>query len=52
MRLRTRVKDLNLLVEKALEKSQSKIAKQEAGGNPIAASFDPEHLLAIRQKEI
>jgi hypothetical protein len=57
LKLRSRIKDLNILVEKALEKQTKAGSFKDnnpagSGSGAIAASFDPDHLLAIRQKEI
>ena len=66
IKLRNRIKDLNVLVDKALEKQTQKFVKNHGKNSSIgnansvgniqtaqiAGSFDPEHLLAIRQKEV
>ena len=52
MKLRNRIKDLNLIVERALEKQHVKFtaqAKQHAFNQP---TLDPDHMLRIRTKEI
>lgn len=50
MKLRNRIKDLNQVVEKALEKQQNKIAIGGARGSQDA--YDTDHVLRIREKEI
>ena len=47
MKLRNRIKDLNSVVERALERQSTKIASK---ANNV--SFDADHMLRIRQKEI
>ena len=52
-KLRNKIKDLNYLVEKALEKQQKQVGKNanvNAASNMFA--MDPEHLVRIRRKEI
>jgi hypothetical protein len=48
LKLRNRIKDLNNVVERALERQSTKIASKV--NNHL--SFDAEHMLKIRQKEI
>ena len=47
LKLRSRIKDLNTVVEKALEKQASKVVTKQ---NQL--QFDAEHMLRIREKEI
>jgi len=46
LKLRNRIKDLNSLVEKALERQSTKISKSSN------LAFDADHMLRIREKEI
>lgn len=46
LKLRNRIKDLNAVVERALERQSSKIGKS------ANLQFDADHMLRIRLKEI
>lgn len=50
MKLRNRIKDLNIVVERALERQSTKVVSKTSNANN--SQFDAEHMLRIREKEI
>lgn len=48
--LRNKIKDLNFLVEKAIEKQAKTVGKNKKSENVYAT--DPDHLVRVRTKEI
>ena len=52
LKLRNRIKDLNAVVERALERQSSKITAAHRSPVNKPSNFDPEHMLRIREKEI
>ena len=52
MKLRNRIKDLNSVVERALERQSSKIVTKTAAAANTNPQFDADHMLRIREKEI
>lgn len=51
--LRNKIKDLNFLVEKAIEKQVKQVGKNKNKHEPTSVyAMDPDHLVRIRTKEI
>ena len=52
LKLRNRIKDLNGIVERALEKQQGKFASGAKKDYFSQPQLDPDHMLRVRNKEI